>query len=372
MKCYPNIVEEFQALKNAKKKKPTRSRKKKNEENGEEPAEKQKPERRKRVQSKKAEVANNRKIVEFVKIQSREPSLEEAFRSMSITPKRRKKDEKAADLPVDEALKKMSITPKSMKNHGNATGLSVDEALQKLSITPKPKKTQKKVAELPVDEALQSMSVTPKPKKKHKSSTEPAVDEALGRISITPKRRKKDKPVNRLSSAKKRGPQFDRVMTVERMDSILNGSLEIMFNQLTEEDFPSDVEDSVDMSAIIDDIVNRKNPPVITIEDDENVCPNIQKPEVVKKRKQETKKRDSTDTLIDQILREPEVVEVDEFDMLDKTYVPLDMRLQFHKGESKSSTKTKRTSNVRRSLTPATDDDRFSMGIDSLLNGTDV
>lgn len=175
--CYPHIVEEFEALKNAKKKKPARPRAKKVDENGEEPkkagrgrkkkvvdengeepTETKKPDRKRR--GKAVDVAKNRKILEFINVQPQSnPTLEESFEKMTITPKRRKKN-------VD---------------------------------------------------------------------------------------------VN-IPSVKKIGPQMSKVMTVDQLDSILNGSLEMMFNQLTPEDFTSDVEDEDKMSIIIDEIcgVERK------------------------------------------------------------------------------------------------------------------
>lgn len=140
-------------MKNAKKKKPVRSRKKKVDENVEEPIEKKKPERKRRGKSKPVEVEKNRKILEFINLKKCNPTLEESFEKMTITPKRRKK-----------------TVPEN------------------------------------------------------------------------------------IPSVKKRGPQINRVMTVDQLDSILNGSLEVMFNQLTPEDFTSDVEDPEEMSIIIDEI----------------------------------------------------------------------------------------------------------------------
>lgn len=277
LKCYPAIVEEFEAQRNAKKKKPTRSRKKKAAENGEEPTEKKKPERKRRGKSKTVEIANNRKIIEFVNVENQAANLEES----------------------------------------------------------------------------------------------------LGRMSITPKRRKKDEPI-RVSSVKKRGPQFDRVMTTERMDAILNGSLEAMFNQLTPEDFASDLEDStVDMSLIINEICSKKTDRQnICIEYQENISPNTDfhmecNDSVVKdfqiKRVDGVVRDVEKDIVIEHkesVLKPAESEEeLDEFDLLDKTYVPLHMRLDVEKRRSRIP--------IRKSLTANNTEHRFSIGIDSLLNGTD-
>ncbi|OXU21375.1 hypothetical protein TSAR_005298 [Trichomalopsis sarcophagae] len=276
-KCYPMIVVEFDTQRNAKKKKSTRSRKNKTDENSEEPTEKKKSERKRRGKSKTAEIASNRKIIEFVKV-------------------------------------------------------------------------EKQVANL---------------------------EESLGRMSITPKRRKKNEPI-RISSVKKRGPQFDRVMTTERMDAILNGSLEAMFNQLTPEDFASDLEDStVDMSFIINEICSKKtNEQNICIEYQENISPNTDfhmkyDYSVVKDSEIEHESGFVKNVEENIVIEHQESVlkpadseeELDEFDLLEKTYVPLHMRLDVDKRKSRIP--------IRKSLTTDNTEDRFSIGIDSLLNGTD-
>ncbi len=80
-------------------------------------------------------------------------------------------------------------------------------------------------------------------------------------MTISPKRRKQnvsdDIPI---PTVKKRGPQIDKIMTVDQIDSILNGSLEAMFNQITPEDFTSDVENEEENSIIINEIcgINHK------------------------------------------------------------------------------------------------------------------
>ncbi|XP_058802865.1 flap endonuclease GEN [Phymastichus coffea] len=249
-KCYPQIVENFKALRYPKKKKTTRSRKKKViDENGEEvQVEKKKPERKKRAKSK-IELTNNRKIVDFV-VTNPPLTLEESFSSITITPKRQKKDE--------------------------------------------------------------SMKI-------------------------------------------KKGPQFDRVMTIEKMDTILNGSLERMFNELTPEDFPSDVEDSMEMSLIIDNIINRRTPCKEISIDYQEIKQNSSKtPQVF------TDYR-TTDTAIFPKTACKE--EADEFNLLDDTYVPLDKRVYKPQKRHSSVFSTPKLNN--------SDDDKLSFGIESLLNGTD-
>jgi hypothetical protein len=253
LKCYPNIVEEFETLRNAKKKNTSRSKKDtKLKYNAEEPHEMKKIETKRRGKRKPVEVANNKKIVEFFTIENREPILEKSFEKLEITPKRKKKSK---DLKVPN-------------------------------------------------------------------------------IRV------------------KRGPQFDRVMNVERLDSILNGSLELMFNQLTPEDFASDIDNSIDMSLIINNICNRKG-------DRQNISLNYKNDNVTQKGKNGIY---VVDEEISKDIQKTE--EIDEFDILNETYVPLDVRLY-------SIGKGKENQIKDLNLLITKNNDRFSLGIDSLLNGTD-
>ena len=165
-KCYPLLVEEFENAKLAKKKKPTKPRAKKvkavEDAPGEKKEEKKKAQRRPR-KLKATETEKNRKIDEFIK--TNQPTFEESFEAMTITPKRKKNNE--------------DITEEKMK---------------------------KLIA----------------------------------------------------SGVKKRGPQFDVVQEVERLDKILNGSLLRMFNELTPEDFPSDCDTEMEMSDIVEGICSNQ------------------------------------------------------------------------------------------------------------------
>lgn len=72
------------------------------------------------------------------------------------------------------------------------------------------------------------------------------LEESFEKMEITPKRKK--------------GPQFDKVMTTSKMDRILNGSLEILFDELSPNDFPVENDISAsEMSLIINEIVSRKS-----------------------------------------------------------------------------------------------------------------
>lgn len=92
-KCYPLLVEEFENAKLAKKKKPPKKPRGKKakvteDETGEKTEVKKKAQRRPR-KPKTTEVANNRKIDEFVKVNMQ--TLEDSFDALTITPKRKKK-----------------------------------------------------------------------------------------------------------------------------------------------------------------------------------------------------------------------------------------------------------------------------------------
>lgn len=109
---------------------------------------------------------------------------------------------------------------------------------------------------------------------------------------------------------KKRGQQIDKVLETERLDSILNGSLENMFNELTPDDFPSDPEDSADMSIIIDRIchTNKYSKDATQIKKVASLSTHV---------------CDSDKTTIQE-----KNESLDEFDELDKTYIPLIDRLK--------------------------------------------
>lgn len=104
-KCYPLLVEEFENAKLAKKKKPVKPRAKKvkavAEELGEKKEEKKKAQRRPR-KPKVTENEKNRKIVEFIK--TNQPTFEESFEAMTITPKRKKKNDDVTEAEIKRLI----------------------------------------------------------------------------------------------------------------------------------------------------------------------------------------------------------------------------------------------------------------------------
>lgn len=164
LKCYPELVEEFEAARQAKKKKPARKKKIPQTETIDDPTAAPKEPRKKPVTRrprKKAGEVECRKIDEFVKIVP-VPSLEDSFEAMTMSPKRRK--------------------PSSLKESNRATS------------------------------------------------------------SVGPKR----------------GPQFDRVMATARASSVLDGTLGVMFDELTPEDFPSEIDDYSMMEEVIEELCSQR------------------------------------------------------------------------------------------------------------------
>ena len=175
-----------------------------------------------------------------------------------------------------------------------------------------------------------------------------------------------------MTGIKKRGPQFDKIMTSERLDSILNGSLEVMFNQLTPEDFASDMDDSIELSAIVDGIVNKTS--------EQKIMTNVKKQDSTIKNKNDrsadkndrncldykasTNSFARTDEKVSRKNEQEECDQMDEFDCLVTSYVPLHMRIGQNKQQSNSKN--------RKSLSPIDKSkNRFSLGIESFLDATD-
>ncbi|XP_011505629.1 PREDICTED: flap endonuclease GEN [Ceratosolen solmsi marchali] len=254
LKCYPNIVHEFDILINAKKKKS--DGKKKVKDNVKESDEKKKTETKKRGKRKSAEIVNNKKILEFFTINKL--SLNESMEKLDIRSKRNKKSENLKD-------------PNIMK----------------------------------------------------------------------------------------RGPQFDKVMSVERLDSILNGSLEAMFNQLVPEDFASDIDNSIDMSIIINNICSRNSGQQNIAFEYEKNASNLKNNNDSIMQKEENNVFLVDENVFKNVKRNEEI---DEFDILNETYIPLDVRL---------SNKKREHNKIDVNLLTSQNNVRFSLGIDSLLNETD-
>lgn len=191
------------------------------------------------------------------------------------------------------------------------------------------------------------------------------LEESFERMSITPKRSKKSESqkLNRGKNGKlKRGPQIDKVLEIENMQSKFNSTLDRMFNELSPDDFISDNDDQdMNMSDIIDNICSRRAfqfnnvGDACTPENINNICGNLV---------EDAKFIDNVDNVSMELTecQQNNAVynqTVDEFDDINESYVPLNQRILTYKEKlevQKQATET---------------NDRCSLGFDDLMNDTD-
>lgn len=148
-----------------------------------------------------------------------------------------------------------------------------------------------------------------------------SLETSLESINITPKR------------SKLRQPAIDRILASEKKGRTLNNTLDVMFNELTPDDFLSDEEEAMDLSEIVDQICNKK-----TFD-----CNQITSPRRTSSRlshRSDDKCGDMSD-LEDQmsvcsltcasVVKKVSSSETeDEFDLFEKNYVPLEERLKMN------------------------------------------
>ncbi|CAL7945674.1 unnamed protein product [Xylocopa violacea] len=186
-----------------------------------------------------------------------------------------------------------------------------------------------------------------------------SLEESFERMSITPKRSKMLTGPREDQSGKnkmKQGPQFDKVLRLQNIDSKLNNTLDRMFHELSPDDFISDCDDhDLNMSLIIDSICGKKcfqlnvEEDIKTSEDKENLCQNIES--LVTVDQIESNECQINSSVCDET--------TDEFANISESYIPLNQRLlncNEMKGLQKSSAKAS---------------NRFSFGVDALMNDTD-
>lgn len=104
-----------------------------------------------------------------------------------------------------------------------------------------------------------------------------SLEESFENMAITPKRSKQESTLSKVNKLKmknvsenvavdvkqiKRGPQFKRVLEMDKIDSKLNNTIDRIFNELSSDDFMSENEDNEDndlnMTNIIDNICNKR------------------------------------------------------------------------------------------------------------------
>ncbi|XP_076668330.1 XPG-like endonuclease [Andrena cerasifolii] len=192
-----------------------------------------------------------------------------------------------------------------------------------------------------------------------------SLEESFEKMSITPKRCKKvngPRESQEKGSRVKRGPQFDKVLQLEKVNSMLNNTLGRMFDELSPDDFISDNDDhDLNMTEIIDNICGErvfqfntiKGEHVSTSESNLNAKTDEDFNTIDKGINNETEFDRSRESIVncDQF--------VDEFANISESYVPLNQRILTSK--EKDGFKQISVGN----------DERYSFGIDDLMNDTD-
>ena len=166
------------------------------------------------------------------------------------------------------------------------------------------------------------------------------------------------------SATPKRGPQFDKVLATNGVSNAVNDTLGKMFNELTPDDFPSEVEDdSLNMSAVIERVCNKGiNEPFF----DENIIQTLRMVENPEEHVEENSKmnevcvenyeeREQSPRKSETELTEAHELS-DEFDAFDVAYVPLNQRVKLPK-QSDLDRKDKNK--------------KLSLGTSDLLNDSD-
>ncbi|XP_076279092.1 XPG-like endonuclease isoform X2 [Lasioglossum baleicum] len=188
-----------------------------------------------------------------------------------------------------------------------------------------------------------------------------SLEQSFDRLSITPKRCKKGTRSQRVqtdndNNATKRGPQFDKVLRLEKVNSKLNGTLDQMFNELSPDDFVSDNDDhDLNMTEIIDNICRKKNVfefggmstsginfDMVSIRDRDTFDREINAETESNEYRENIENCDQT---------------VDEFANISESYVPLNQRLLTH--------------DYRGGKVSIDTNKKFSLGFDDLMNDTD-
>lgn len=165
------------------------------------------------------------------------------------------------------------------------------------------------------------------------------LEESFEDMAITPKRSKQENTlsnINKLKNASeniamnikqvKRGPQFKRVLEMDKIDSKLNNTIDRIFNELSPNDFMSENEDNdLNVTNIIDNICSKRifqfsvrNWQSTSQENMENFLENkidecmIHKEEYIDSENGKQKLDDSDD----------------EFDEISELYIPINQRIQ--------------------------------------------
>ncbi|XP_026667183.1 flap endonuclease GEN isoform X2 [Ceratina calcarata] len=192
-----------------------------------------------------------------------------------------------------------------------------------------------------------------------------SLEESFESLTISPKRSKKtgSREGQKGNNKKKRGPQINKVLQLENINSRCNDTLDRMFNELSPDDFLTDNDDhDLNVSEIIDDICSRKvfqynvTKDVQTFADEKAICGGtIENVETINR---DVSIQAKSDRYQENQSSGEKSGFIDEFADLSESYVPLYERIAT-RTRSKDSRRTSRKTNHR-----------FSFGFEALMNDT--
>ncbi|XP_066595635.1 flap endonuclease GEN [Prorops nasuta] len=310
-KCYPEIIEEYESMRQSKKKKNT---KKKSE------VEKNSLKVVKEKSRRKPVIKNNKKIDDFLLIEKPCP-VSESLGQLIISPKASKRDD---DEIVEIVTTKVIGIDEAGTSHevkeANASS-EQGQALETAVTSKNPRGRKKRIDEL------------------DKVNNLITLNDSFERLTITPKRSKMRNPfspINTTQEAIRARPsmQIQRILMLENTSTRSDTSIDRMFNELSPDDFVCENEsDDLEISRTIEKMCSRRE--LKFNFSDENKAPFESCSDEI---------NEELDAIQD------EKIEKDEFDDMEECYVPIYDRLK---------------------LSRKTINKKYSLGIDALLNDTD-
>ncbi|KAG7190391.1 hypothetical protein KM043_006499 [Ampulex compressa] len=203
-----------------------------------------------------------------------------------------------------------------------------------------------------------------------------SLEDSFEKMSITPKRSKRANVINEVKKLEegedcstekyanaqiRRGPQFERLMNVEKINMRLNSTLDRMFDELSPDDFVSENEDGeLNISQIIENICKKRTFSFNTVNAE---FPTLNLASPVLNSAQEIEDTNDTDdsSAAPHNDRQCQLTNdsLDEFGGINESYVPLSQRIQ---KQSKESLRFTSKEAVK----------KFSLGVENLMNETDL
>lgn len=176
-----------------------------------------------------------------------------------------------------------------------------------------------------------------------------SLEDSFEKMAITPKRSKQENISNKVNELKikdvpedvaimnvkqiKRGPQFKRVLEIEKINSKLNNTFDKMFNELSPDDFMSENEDNdLDVTNVIENICSKQ-----TFQFNINNCQSIESTsqsveniieECTKVDKFKSKMYTSENYVHAEDEKQKSDNSDDEFGDINESYIPINQRIQ--------------------------------------------